>query len=126
VRLDDDRTTILRVLRAYHAAMVDARTEDLSTLLDDEFSLVHITGYRQPQTEWFGAIQSGRFDYHRIDVEEESVSVMAASSTAEANGRGIFDATVEGLRRPWRLRFAIRLSNNDGGWRIVEARYATF
>jgi hypothetical protein len=63
VELDDDRTTIMQVLRAYHAAMVDARTEDLSTLLDDDFSLVHITGYRQPETEWFGAIRSGRFDF---------------------------------------------------------------
>jgi hypothetical protein len=52
----------LQVLRAYHSAMVDARTDDLSTVLDDEFSLVHITGYVQPRAEWFGVIRSREFE----------------------------------------------------------------
>jgi hypothetical protein len=122
----DDRSEIALLLRAYHSAMVDARTDDLATMLDEHFSLVHITGYVQPKHEWFGVIRSGAFDYHRIDVDEQALSVTVSHKAALAAGRGIFDATIEGSRRPWRLRFALRLAKRGNGWRIAEARYSSF
>ena len=122
----DDATEILQVLRAYHSAMVDARTDDLSTILERDFSLVHLTGYAQPRAEWFDVIQSGEFDYHHIDVDDESVSVNVFGKTATATGKGIFDATIEGMRRPWRLEFAVRFDKSGNVWRIAQARYTTF
>jgi hypothetical protein len=38
---------ILGILHTYHAAMVAARTDQLGDLVDDDYSLVHITGYVQ-------------------------------------------------------------------------------
>ena len=36
MRLNDDTTEIIGVLIAYHSAMIDASTDDLNTILDDE------------------------------------------------------------------------------------------
>ena len=123
---NNDSAEIIRVMHAYHAAMVEARTDDLDQLLDKEFSLAHITGYIQPKDEWFGVIRSGQFDYHRIDIEEETLAVNITGSTAVVTGRGIFNATINGMRNPWRLQFTMECARQNGRWTITRARYTSF
>jgi hypothetical protein len=103
--------------------MIGARTADLNTLLDDDFALVHITGYVQPKTEWFSVLRSGQFDYHSITADDESLSITVSAKTAIAAGRGLFDATINGLRRPWGLQFTMHLVRHSDAWRIARARY---
>lgn len=126
VEQGEDRAEIIRVLRAYHTAMVDADTAGLDDLVDEEFALVHITGYVQPKDEWFGVLRSGEFDYHRIEVDENTVSVSLDGSAAEVRGRGIFNATINGMRNPWRLQFTVRFARRGGTWIIAHARYTSF
>lgn len=90
----------MRSLRAYHAAMVDARTVDLDGLLDPNVALVHITGYIQPKDEWFGVLRSRQFDYHRIDLDENTISVSLNGDAAELTERSLFNATISGARTP--------------------------
>jgi hypothetical protein len=122
----DERAGILRVLDRYHEAMVAARTGTLERLLDDEFSLVHITGYVQPKTEWLDVVRSRDFDYHAIEVDKPSLTVEATPKTAVLKGRGIFDATINGVRSPWRLQFTITLHRHEDQWRFVRAKYTSF
>ncbi len=114
------------VMHAYYAAMVEACIDDLDKLLDKAFSLVHITGYVQPKGEWFGVIRSGQFDYHRIDIEEETLAVNITGSTAVLTGRGIFNATINGVSNPWRLQFTLQYANQHDNWTITRARYTSF
>jgi ketosteroid isomerase-like protein len=124
--LDKDTAGILDVLRAYHAAMVEARTDRLGELVDEDYSLVHITGYVQPRDEWFDVIRDGQFDYHRIDVDEQALSVSVSGDTATVAGKGVFDATINGMHAPWRLRFEMRWARQRGTWRIISSRYTSF
>jgi hypothetical protein len=123
---DKDTADILDILRAYHAAMVDARTGQLAELVDEGYSLVHITGYVQPRDEWFDVIRAGEFDYHRIDIDERTLSVNISGDTATVTGRGIFSATINGMNAPWRLQFTMSWSKRRGGWRILSSRYTSY
>ena len=76
--------------------MVDAPTDYLNTLVDEGFSLVHITGYVRPKREWFGVIRSREFNYDSIDVDEQALSITVSGRTAVATGRSAFDATING------------------------------
>lgn len=114
---------IVSVMDAYHAAMVDARTDRLRALLDPGYSLVHITNYVQPLAEWLDVIDSGQFDYHRIDIDEASLRVTA--DTATVTGQGTFDATINGMHAPWRLRFTLTFAQRSGEWKIMSARYSS-
>ena len=122
----NDAAEITRVLGAYHAAMIAARVTDLDALLGSDFVLVHITGVTQPKQEWFDAIRSGRFDYHSIALEELSLAARVTGDGAEMTGRGVFDATIDGMRHPWRLQFAVRFAKTAGHWLITRARYTSF
>jgi len=129
VRLAQERgasAEIMRHLRAYHAAMVDARTVELDRLLDPDFALVHITGYVQPKDEWFDVLRSRQFDYHRIEIDEKTVSVSISGDAAELTGRGVFNATINGARNPWKLQFSMRFARRGAKWVITHARYTTF
>ncbi len=99
---------------------------DLDELLDPEFALVHITGHVQPKDEWFDVLRSRQFDYHRIDIDENTISVRINGDAAELTGRGIFNATINGARNPWRLQFSIRFARREATWAITHARYTTF
>ena len=118
-----DRAEVIRVMHAYHAAMVAARVTDLDQLLAQDYVLVHMTGVTQPKREWFDVIRSGQFDYHSIVIEETSLMVNVTGDVAELNGRGIFNATINGMKNPWRLQFAMRYAKTGEQWLIRHARY---
>lgn len=120
-----DAGAIRDVLRRYHAAMVDARLPDLDTLLVRDFTLVHITGFVQSKREWFDVIESRACDYHRVTIDDHSVAVSVADADAVVAGRGIFDATIHGLQRPWRLRFTMQFAKSARAWRERRAHYDT-
>lgn len=110
----------------YHAAMVAARVADLAMLLASTFTLGHITGFVHPLDEWFDVIESGDFDYHSIDVDESALVADVEGDDGVVRGRGIFNATIYGTQRPWRLQFVMYFARNGEQWRIVRARYTTF
>jgi hypothetical protein len=121
MKLESTRAAVVEVLDDYHRAMVEADTDKLTTLVDRRFSLVHITGYVQPRDEWLEVIRTGQFDYHRIDIDE--VVVRLDADVANVTGSGTFNATINGMYAPWRLRFTLVLAPENGQWRIMSARY---
>ena len=112
---------VVEVLQDYHRAMVEADTDKLAVLVDRQFSLTHITGYVQPRDEWFHVIRTGQFDYHRIDIDEVEVRINA--DVADVAGSGTFNATINGMHAPWRLRFTLVVACQNGRWKIMSARY---
>jgi hypothetical protein len=127
-KMDNDSRTaeVLTTMRHYHRAMVDASIADLDGMLDDGHSLVHITGYVQPKKEWLELIGTGQFAYHGISIDENSLAVTVAGRSAAVSGRGIFDATINGMHSGWPLHFTLEFQERDGRWILMRARYTTF
>ncbi len=99
------RGAILTAYRAHLTAMTDGDTNVLDDLLDDDFTLTHITDYPQAKGEWLAQMRSGQFRYH--DVEERSTDVHVDGDAARLVGRVVTDATVYGTRADWRLQLVI-------------------
>lgn len=116
----------LRALDRYHTAMVEARTDVLSEMLDGHFALVHITGCFQPKDEWLGVIRSGDFDCHHIRLDDSATSIEQTTSGWVVKGRGIFNATIDGMKNPWRLQFTLVMKKQSGQWYFTNAEYTTF
>jgi hypothetical protein len=117
---------VLQAMRKYHEAMVEARTYTLETLLEPDFTLTHITGYVQPRNDWLLVVRSGRFDYHQIDIDESSLVLSDNTSSAELRGRGIFNATINGTKSPWRLQFTLQFVPRNGSWKLASAIYTSY
>ena len=110
---------VVEAYRGHLRAMTDGDTDALDELLDEDFTLTHMTGYVQPKHEWLAQIRDGRFDYH--DIAEKSVQVAVHGDTAHLVGRTVTDATVYGTRAPWHLRLALDYARIEGEWMALRS-----
>ncbi|MFC7265410.1 nuclear transport factor 2 family protein [Streptomyces lutosisoli] len=117
-----DEQDVDEVVRAFHAhgrALIEGDTDALEDLLDEGFTLAHMSGYVQPKQEWLAQMRAGQFDYHSVD--EKSVDVEVRGDAARLAGRTITDATVYGMRAPWHLQLAFDYARVDGQWLALRA-----
>lgn len=108
-------------LQAQLDAMRAGDTAALDSLLTEDFTLTHMTGYQQAKQEWLDEMADGLFIYHSIEL----VSLTVEGDVITA--RTITDATVYGGRGTWRLqlkqRFARGLADD---WLASESVATTF
>ncbi|MEU9955213.1 nuclear transport factor 2 family protein [Streptomyces sp. NPDC050982] len=122
-----DESTREEVVSAYRAqlrAMIDGDTDALDPLLDDGFTLTHITGYEQPKAEWLSRMRAGQFVYH--GVAEKTVTVDVEGDTAHLVGRIVTDATVYGTHADWRLQLALTYTREGDTWTAVRSVATTW
>jgi len=119
---DQDKATLVEAHREMYRAMLSARTDQLAVLLDDGYSLTHMTGYRQPKREWLEAIAAGQMRYHAE--REKSVTVEVTGDTAVLVGKSVVTATIYGSHGTWNLQLATKYRRRDGRW-LAESTVAT-
>ncbi|MFF4352584.1 nuclear transport factor 2 family protein [Streptomyces sp. NPDC001530] len=111
------REEILEARRAYPHAMDEGDTEALDDMLDDGFTLTHMTGYVQPKAEWPAQMRESRFVYHSID--EKNTTLDIESDTAHLAIRTVTDATVYGTRANWLLGLPTDYARKGDTWGTV-------
>ncbi|GGN40479.1 nuclear transport factor 2 family protein [Streptomyces fuscichromogenes] len=112
-----DQSAREEISGAHHAcltAMDEGDTTALDQLLDDGFTLTHMTGYVQPKAEWLAQMRQGRFVYHTID--PKSMTLHIHGDEARLVALTVTDATVYGTRAHWRLQLATDYTVRAGGW----------
>lgn len=120
----NDEAQLRDAYRQMIRAMLDGRVAELDALLAGEFTLTHMTGYRQPKGEWLEAVRSGQMRYHAA--EKRSVDVQVTGDTAVLVGRSVVTATIYGARGTWNLQLTTRYRRQDDRWIAVDTIAATF
>jgi hypothetical protein len=62
----DDRAQVRAAYCAMYRSMLERNTDILNGLLDDDYTLSHLTGYLQSKKEWLEQIDSGEMQYHSL------------------------------------------------------------
>jgi hypothetical protein len=119
-----DETLLREAFRNMARTMVDARTDALASLLDDEFTLVHMNGRAQTKREWLSAIDSGQMRYHTA--QERSVTVTVTGHTAVLVGRSFVTATICGASGTWDLQLTTDYARKNGNWIAIRTVATTF
>jgi len=118
------RTEVLERHQTLFRAMVEGRTDVLDALLDDRFTLTHLTGYVKPKAEWLAEIRSGQFRYHKIDQKDVSIELMG--STAVVVSRAVFTVTIGGSRGTWNLQSTVQYRRTNDHWTVDFYRARTY
>ncbi|KOU73311.1 hypothetical protein ADK57_08935 [Streptomyces sp. MMG1533] len=105
-------------------AMNEGDTEALDAMLDDGFTLTHMTGYVQPKTEWLSQMRDGRFVYHAID--EKNTALDIEGDTVRLVTRTVTDATVYGTRANWRLQLTTDYARTGNTWAMIRTVATTW
>ena len=109
-----------------YRAMMAKDSIGMDKILDESFVLVHMTGMRQPKTEFIRAVLNGTLNYYTA--EHDEIRLLSADEEhITMVGRTRVNAAVfGGGRHTWRLRQDIKLVNRNGKWLIAEARASTY
>jgi hypothetical protein len=110
----DIRDAVLANYEAQCQAMVAGDADALSALLADDFTLVHMTGYRQPKAEWLADVRSGQMTYHSVADVDVTVDVSGGAPVLSARTRT--EATIWGGHGTWPLQLRITYRQQDRAW----------
>lgn len=104
--------------------MIERDIEAINDILDEDFTLTHITGYLQPKEEWLGEIEQESMKYYNYEIVSEKVEINGNRATF--TGRNILDARIWGTRNRWRLQQVMTLEKRDDKWIILNSVASVF
>jgi hypothetical protein len=99
---------------AQRRAMVAGDADALGVLLADDFTLTHMTGYRQPRAERLADVRSGAMTYHSM--ADVAVDVDVSAGTPVLTARTRTAATIWGGHGTWPLQLRTRFTSDGTGW----------
>lgn len=111
-------------IKRYYDAMIAGDIDALATMLDDHFTLTHITGYIQPKTEWLTQMQEGQFVYYQI--KEQSSAITIIDHRVHIASKTITDAKIYGMRNNWRLQLITDMEKRNNQWLITKTVASTW
>ena len=115
---------VANTIRTLTLLMIERNINELETLLDNNFTLTHITGYVQPKTEWLEEIRTESMKYYGY--EEVQMSVKTDGNKATVTNRNLLDARIWGNRNKWRLQQVVTLEKRGNKWIILKSVASTF
>jgi len=119
-----EETSVLAVVRQLAKLMIDRDTAALNDILDEHYTLTHMTGYVQPKAEWFNEVMKESMKYY--SAKEVKNSVKINGNEAEVIVRNLVDARIWGSRNTWRLQQKMQLEKRNGKWIILKSVATTF
>ncbi|MFV5697399.1 nuclear transport factor 2 family protein [Flavobacterium sp. ZT3R17] len=87
-------TEILKLSNQIFKWEVENKIDSLENLFDDKFIVVSSNGEFKTKKQYINTLKSGDFIHNRIDVEENTATVI--NNTATVVGKGSFTVTISG------------------------------
>lgn len=121
---NEDEKAIIAVVNKLSELMIARDLNGLKQILDENYTLTHMTGYVQPKDEWVEEVQRESMKYY--SVQEVSKTVKMNGDKAEVVDRNLVDARIWGTRHTWKLQQILQLEKRDGKWIILKSVASTF
>lgn len=122
--MKSDENEILDLTRFFTKMMIAQNTSELNKIVDENFTLTHITGYIQPKNEWFSEIQKENMKYYSATEVEYSLTIDGKKATFVQ--KNLLDARIWGSRNTWRLQQTMQLEKRHDKWVILSSVARTF
>lgn len=123
-KINNDSAEVLAVVRKLAALMIERDTNAMNKILDDQYTLTHITGYVQPKEEWLEEVMKGTMKYYTAS--EVSINATLNGNKATVLVHNLVDARIWGSRNTWRLQQKMELEKRNGHWIILRSVASTF
>ena len=113
--LNDDQEEVLERFIEFQYAMIEKDLEKLNELLEDNYTLTHMSGKTQTKDEYIGEIMDGTLNYYKsiinnpiIMIKEKDKALLKADVT--------LDAKVYGMKGTWTLHSEQTMEKINGKW----------
>ncbi len=113
--LNDDQEEVLERFIEFQYAMIEKDLEKLNELLEDNYTLTHMSGKTQTKDEYIGEIMDGTLNYYKsiinnpiIMIKEKDKALLKADVT--------LDAKVYGMKGTWTLHSEQTMEKINEKW----------
>lgn len=115
---------VMAIVRKLADLMIARDTTAMNTILDDQYTLTHLTGYVQTKAEWFAEVERESMKYY--SAKELNHAVKITGNRADVTVQNLVDARIWGSRNTWRLQQKMQLEKREGRWVILKSVASTF
>lgn len=121
----DAREIIREMYRKYWRYMIEKDADGLRSLMAKDYTLMHMTGVKQPAEVFLRGLLDGTFNYY--STEHDDIEVEVDGERATMIGKSRVSAAVYGGRRStWRLQGNFTLRKERGTWRFTSSWASTY
>jgi ketosteroid isomerase-like protein len=119
INMSEDIQKILAVYQQIDDAMVNKDTETLDNILDDNYILVHITGYHQRKEEWLEQIENEEMKYFKTMPQKITITIDGNIAMLICDTK--IDARIYGFRNTWSMKMEMHFEKHGDNWYPVNA-----
>ena len=116
--LNDDQEEVLERFIEFQYAMIEKDLEKLNELLDDSYTLTHMSGKTQTKTEYIGEIMDGTLNYYESIINNPIITITENKALLKADVT--LDAKVYGMKGKWTLHSEQTMEKIDGKWYLSQ------
>jgi ketosteroid isomerase-like protein len=112
--MSEDKQKILAVYHRIDDAMVNKETETLDNILDDDYVLVHMTGYQQSKQEWLEQIENEEMKYFKTMPQKTTITIDGNTAILICDTK--IDARIYGFRNTWSMKIEMHFEKRGDNW----------
>ena len=112
--LNDDQEEVLERFIEFQYAMIEKDLEKLNELLDDSYTLTHMSGKTQTKTEYIGEIMDETLNYYESIINNPIITITENKALLKADVT--LDAKVYGMKGKWTLHSEQTMEKINGKW----------
>ena len=115
-KMPTDKELLQKLYQNFYRFKINADISGLNQILANDFTLTHMTGYKQPRQEWLSEVKSGKMRYFKA-VEEELI-IQHKDNTAMISSKNKVTAQNHGIKGSWNLRLMMNCQKINNRWII--------
>ena len=113
--LNDDQEEVLERFIEFQYAMIEKDLEKLNELLEDNYTLTHMSGKTQTKDEYIGEIMDGTLNYYE-SIINNPILIIKEKDKALLKADVTLDAKVYGMKGTWTLHSEQTMEKINEKW----------
>ena len=113
--LSQDQEDVLERFIEFQYAMIEKDFDKLNELLEDNYTLTHMSGKTQTKSEYIGEIMDGTLNYYKSIIHKPLI-IIKERNKAVLNADVTLDAKVYGMKGTWTLHSQQTMEKINGKW----------
>ena len=121
----DEAELIRELYREYWRCMIAKDANGLRGMMTDDYTLLHMTGTKQPAEVFLKGLLDGTFNYYAAD--HDGIEVTVSGDRASMIGKSrVLAAVYGGGKHSWRLRGDFTLRKENEHWKFSSSSASTY
>lgn len=122
--MTNEEDQIIAVTDRVTQYMIEKNLDGLRSILDEDFTLTHVTGYVQSRMEWYFEIETEGMKYYSAKKTKHKIKI--SGNEAVSTFQHLLDARIWGSRNTWRLQQKMKLEKRNNQWIVLNSIASTF